>query len=315
VSKTLTDEDGDLGTTGDQVVTYYSYDPHGNVTWLVQRLPASAESLTELVVCVEYEYDLVSGKVTQVAVQPGRRDQFVHRYEYDHDQRIVAVYTSRDLVIWERDASYSYYPHGPLERLEMGTDSVQGLDYAYTINGWLKAINYPSLHPSDDKGADGATTGANPSYARDAWGMMLHYHADDFSKGTSQYDDGVGTWHLSNLSDLFNGNIAGWSWNSRRSNGATDTALGSRYRYDLVNRIRTDTVSLRGATSWQAPSTNWSSFYTYDGNGNIKTLYRADASGSMIDSLAYTYTANTNRLTHIDEQPHNDGTGPARPEC
>ncbi len=73
----------------------------------------------------------------EVRFQPNREDQFTHRYTYDRDNRLSAVHTSHDGVLWERDAEYEYYPHGPLRRISMGRDSVQGIDYTYTINGWL----------------------------------------------------------------------------------------------------------------------------------------------------------------------------------
>ena len=32
---------------------------------------------------------------------------------------------------------YYYYAHGPLARVEIGNDQVQGIDYADTLQGWL----------------------------------------------------------------------------------------------------------------------------------------------------------------------------------
>lgn len=55
------------------------------------------------------------------------------------------MYTARDstilLLFPEREAHYSYYKHGPLMRTVLGQLQVQGLDYAYTLQGWLKGIN------------------------------------------------------------------------------------------------------------------------------------------------------------------------------
>ncbi|KAB2892917.1 MAG: hypothetical protein F9K28_10780, partial [Bacteroidetes bacterium] len=302
ISRTMSDVDGDTTTTGDQVVTYYSYDPHGNVEWLVTKLPASDESLNPLVMCTAYDYDLISGKVKEVRLQPGRTDQFTQRYTYDHDQRITSVSTSRDGVTWEHEAAYAYFAHGPLKRMELGQDSVQGTDYAYTINGWLKGINMPSLNPDHDPGGDGAATGPNTGFARDAFGMILGYHEKDFVKSGSVYDSShttTSSWHVPNPTFLYNGNISSWAWNSRRTSGASDTAMASVYHYDLLNRIRTDSTRLRGATAWSAVGSHWQSSYTYDGNGNIQTLYRANATGSQMDNLTYTYTSGTNKLINI----------------
>ena len=73
----------------------------------------------------------------------GMLDQLIHKYSYDSDNRITEVYTSTDGVLWDRDARYHYYDHGPLARVELGEDNVQGLDYYYTLQGWLKGINIP----------------------------------------------------------------------------------------------------------------------------------------------------------------------------
>jgi YD repeat-containing protein len=70
------------------VTTYYSYDPHGNVEWMVQDIPLLGRK------SISYEYDLISGNVTRVAYNKGKADQFYHRYSYDEDNRIKSVQTS-----------------------------------------------------------------------------------------------------------------------------------------------------------------------------------------------------------------------------
>ena len=52
---------------------------------------------------ISYQYDLTSGNVTQVAYQPGKIDQFYHRYTYDADNRLLEVSTSPDGIIWSVD--------------------------------------------------------------------------------------------------------------------------------------------------------------------------------------------------------------------
>ena len=49
--------------------------------------------------------------------------------------------TSRDGILWARDARYEYYLHGPLHRTELGEAQVQGMDYAHTLQGWIKSMN------------------------------------------------------------------------------------------------------------------------------------------------------------------------------
>lgn len=123
-------------------------------------------------------------------------------YTYDHDQRITGVSTRSDGVIWENDASYKYFAHGPLQIIP------------------------------------------NPTY-------------------------------------LYNGNISSWAWS---------------------NRLRSDSVRKWDATSWAGSIYgDWHSNYTYDGNGNIETLYRNNQSSSQMDNLTYAYQSGTNKLTHVDD--------------
>ncbi|PBQ34772.1 hypothetical protein CNR22_24345 [Sphingobacteriaceae bacterium] len=68
--------------------------------------------------------------------------------------------TSRDGQLWDRDAHYEYYAHGPLKRNVLGEDLVQGLDYIYTVQGWLKSLNSPSLSKTDDPGRDNGSSGS-----------------------------------------------------------------------------------------------------------------------------------------------------------
>ncbi|MGL4598049.1 MAG: hypothetical protein ACRCYO_10990, partial [Bacteroidia bacterium] len=103
----------------------------------------------------DYKYDLWSGNVNEVAYQQGKYDQYYHRYYYDADNRLRSVYTSKEGLIWEKEAKYFYYAHGPLARTELGDRQVQGQDYAYTINGWIKGVNSNTLDATRDIGKDG----------------------------------------------------------------------------------------------------------------------------------------------------------------
>ncbi|BAV08134.1 RHS repeat domain-containing protein [Filimonas lacunae] len=136
--------------------THFSYDIHGNVDTLLQdyRIGAMADGGNRFKKIV-YQYDLVSGKVNHVAYQPQSwaKDAFYHRYQYDAENRLTNVETSSDSIHWANDALYSYYKHGPLARLELG-NKLQGIDYVYTLQGWIKTVN-PSM-PSTDNG-DGSS--------------------------------------------------------------------------------------------------------------------------------------------------------------
>jgi YD repeat-containing protein len=141
--------------------TYYTYDVHGNVDTLLQDYQGlTAMSVTQnRFKLIAYNYDLISGKVNTVDYQPGQPDAFHHRYNYDAENRLTEVYTSRDSLVWERDASYVYYKHGPLARTILGQLQVQGIDYSYTLQGWLKGINQVFGGSKAIANGTGCTTG------------------------------------------------------------------------------------------------------------------------------------------------------------
>lgn len=138
----------------------------------------------------------------------------MHRYQYDSDNRITEVETSKDGKIWENDASYFYYSHGPLARTEIGDKKVQGIDYAYTIQGWIKGVNSEELAPAFDMGLDGGTAGTlahrqNSQVAQDAFGYSLSYFEGDYAARISGADNFLR--YSKNLpsssANLYNGNI------------------------------------------------------------------------------------------------------------
>src|SRR5690606_36574761 len=122
----------------------YSYDIAGNVKTLVRDFPTLA-ALNQQFKRIDYDYDLISGKVNMLSYNRSFGDQYYQLYEYDDDNRIIAVKTSSDGEIWNEDARYDYYKHGPLARMSLGEQRVQGVDYIYTIQGWLKSINGDAL--------------------------------------------------------------------------------------------------------------------------------------------------------------------------
>ena len=288
--------------------TYYSYDPHGNVKWLAQDIPGLGRKY------MRYEYDLLSNKVLYVAYQEGQLDAFDHRYGYDADNRLTDVYTSSDGELWDRDAHYAYYAHGPLRRLTLGQDQVQGLDYTYTAQGWLKAINHPSLAPTADPGRDGAVQ-TPASGVPDAFGMALSYFAGDYRNTASSLDPT----HAANATaplftpiptrSLYNGNIA--TWQSRTQGLASESTpyrpgISEAYTYDQLNRIVASQEHTAAGGVWTGVN-SYRTNYTYDANGNLVTLQRRNSNGQVpIDSLLYHYAqitgGHTNKLEWVEER-------------
>ncbi|MFD2561873.1 DUF6443 domain-containing protein, partial [Aquimarina rubra] len=268
---------------------FYAYDIHGNVKEVVQHNKQMAIDPTNSISGIknlEYEYDLISGNVQRVIYQKGKPDQFIHKYEYDADNRIVNVQTSDDNMIWEKDASYQYFAHGPLARTELGNAKVQGMDYAYTLQGWLKGVNSETLSPDYDLGNDGA---AGSKVAKDAMGFSLSYYGATDSTRPGDYTS-VGN---TSTTAFANGNTAGKNlYNGNIKQMITslidndESMLGlqrNEYEYDQLNRIK----QMQGYDG--SGNENYNTTYDYDNNGNLEKLMRTDHTGAVMDNFTYNY--------------------------
>ena len=306
-----------------KATTYYSYDIHGNVDTLVQDYGNSTENPNAMNTTIAggntnrwkkmvYNYDLISGKVNEVAYQPGLKDAYYHRYSYDSENRLTDVETSTDRIIWEKDARYSYYKHGPLARVIVGQQQVQGIDYAYTIQGWLKGVNSSSVADGTfDMGGDGVASSPTPiQVARDAYGFSLNYFTGDYKKIGTGADAFVNTtFNLTNVDNnvvakpLYNGNIAAMFINIPKLGNAQ--LYG--YKYDQLNRIKS-MDAFRGFTnssntftgSNPTASADYKERAGYDANGNIISYVRnGNAARNSMDNMTYAYKPGTNQLDKV----------------
>ncbi len=298
------------GTGEHQQATYYSYDIHGNVYELLQDYNSGAMKATgNRFKKIAYNYDLISGKVNSVAYQPGAIDAFYHRYSYDAENRITLAETSADKVVWEKDAQYNYYKHGLLARTVIGELQVQGIDYAYNLNGWLKGINSTSVGDgSFDIGSDGKIGSANSLVARDVFGFSLNYFDNDYKSIASSVSNTFFSNALSltntdgnkTANQLYNGNIAAVLVNIPKIGEAQ--LYG--YKYDQLNRIKsmdafTGLANTSNIFTSQAVS-KYKERITYDANGNIFTYKRnGDLARIAMDDMLYSYKPNTNQLDKV----------------
>ncbi|WPV63880.1 RHS repeat-associated core domain-containing protein [Chitinophaga sp. LS1] len=284
--------------------TFYTYDIHGSIDTLLQYYrEGPMYQYYNRFKKVVYQYDLISGNVNFVAYQPGQKDAFYHHYIYDAENRLINVETSHDSIYWENDAYYEYYKHGPLARAVIGQQQVQGIDYAYTLQGWLKGVNSTALTPLFDMGGDGAS---GSLVAKDVFGFGLHYFGSreytTINTSVKPFAIAVGN------SPLFNGNISAISQNIT----TIGTPLEYTYSYDVLNRL-TGMIANKGLdslnNSWTNAFTALTDFtesVTYDGNGNILTYNRngnKTFAGSPLgmDSLTYHYRPGTNKLSYVTD--------------
>jgi RHS repeat-associated protein len=316
-----------------EAATFYSYDIHGNVSTLLQDYRQGVmNDANNRFKKIEYHYDLISGKVNEVAYQAGKIDAFYHRYSYDAENRLTTVATSRDKVFWQQEASYKYYKHGPLARTVLGDLRVQGLDYAYTLQGWLKGVNSSSVGEGNfDMGADGKAGTVNELIARDAFGFMLNYFNNDYKpiNPTANTVAGspfvlAGRHDLNNIDgqqvagQLFNGNIASMFVNIPK----LGTANLYGYKYDQLNRIRSMDVfngfNNTNNTFTGIPSAiqDYKERVSYDANGNILSYQRNGAAahgGVNMDKLTYQYERvasgklHSNKLRYVFDEINSAG--------
>ena len=303
--------------TGDS--SLYSYDILGNVKTLVQHVNALvAVDAANGKKQIDYEFDFISGKVNMVSYQQGKGDQFFYKYQYDANNRVAQTYSSRDKLIWNEEASNTFYLHGPLARTELGHLKVQGIDYAYTLQGKLKGINGDALDAAKEIGNDAQTGTIFSRVSKDAYSQQLGYYNNDYkpiggsnAQAFSQHIYQAPSTFEASGNQLFNGNISYTTLAlSKINNGAT---TGYTYGYDQLNRL----TEMRQHTS----TGNWSNSniinaygesIAYDANGNILKYLRqgANVTGMPVDmdSLTYNYNHNgngnliNNKLTYVRDQ-------------
>ncbi|MCK9640116.1 MAG: hypothetical protein M0R39_09430 [Prolixibacteraceae bacterium] len=307
--------------------SHYTYDIEGNVYQLIQDYPNGIIGDKSM----EYDYDLQSGKVNWITYQRGFMDQFIHKYSYDAANRLTQVKTSTNGVVWETDAEYKYYCHGPLARMELGSDKVQGLDYMYTLQGWIKGVNGTTDTTKTDMGQDGIiapivpgtpptspqifTIGGIPVYmytigmlfgngfngpgygainnpvARDAFGYVLDYYPADYT--AIQGNNCLDGLQSSAglVKPLYNGNISRM-YTQIKTLGNN----GYNYTYDQLNRITSQHAwKISGTSMSMLQNDAYGGTFGYDADGNIenKTQHGTAATPAM-DNLDYFYydTAN-----------------------
>ncbi|MBK7794848.1 MAG: hypothetical protein IPJ64_00500 [Saprospiraceae bacterium] len=192
--------------------------------------------------------------------------------------------------------------------MELGPDKSQGLDYQYTLQGWIKGVNgigfqNKSFEPGKD--SDPSNTNINKLVARDAAFYNIGYNSSDYKPIKSSLLFGLAkpdlTWPKftsilsSNNNDkgLYNGNISYLLKQYPGAVGFTDSIYAQTFRYDQLHRINTDSTYLFSNTSgFWANSPKHSSNYAYDANGNLTRLSRfATSTTSAMDSLNYYYSS------------------------
>ena len=300
--------------------THYTYDEHGNVIELVHENPSLDHLLNQRHKLIEYEYELISGNVSKVIYQKNQLDQFMHKYEYDADNRLASVYTSHDGTNWDKDAKYLYYEHGPMARVEIGDKQVQAEDYFYTIHGWIKGMNSNQIATYTDPGKDGASTTAYNSIltgfhqyiGKDAAAYTLNYYNQGTQKDyvpikahntSTDGDPLMSTANIrgsSNINlntdapDLYNGNISSMVTTIKNMDinildeSSTNT-LGMKtpfpqiaaYKYDQLHRIK----KMKTFREYSASSNEWNSPSASTYTTSYYNTFTYDLNGNILSQF------------------------------
>lgn len=277
--------------------TWYSYDERGRVVATLKLLIG----LSNKYITTTYSYHPVGG-IQEVAYQPGiAGEQFYHSYEYFADGTLAASYIHLTKPVYDQNnkpvsfdqkvASYEYYKHGPLKTIHLA-DKKQSLNYFYTPEGWLKAINHPSL--ADNKAL---------------FGEELHYYVGDYNK--------IASTSSSLPEPHFNGTVAGKTWRSITGFGAgpsytpTISSGGYRYSYDKKSQLKAAEYGTLNTSNAFVDGTNVfdENNLSYDLNGNIKALNRYDQFDVNFPTTRlskYTYRSNANTLLSVQATPNTE---------
>ncbi|MEL6867232.1 MAG: hypothetical protein AAFP19_22595, partial [Bacteroidota bacterium] len=281
--------------------TFYKYNHNG-------QLVASLKKYPELgLKTVDYQYDCFGRLVQSTFQQTDATEKFSHLYSYDLNGQIRTVETQKANELPKLHSSYEFYKLGQLRRTELG-DNLQGVDYTYTVDGALKAINHPSLY-SYDPGRDGYS-GNHSDVAKDVFGMTIDYHSNDYVRKGTRINYGQD--NLAN--DFHDGRIKSIRWNTRND---LQSAFAREhmfvYEYDWKQQL-TDAQYGQYIVNFQVNNNQGNGGFsnpvhgaylqasggayevqgiTYDANGNILSLERQNDSGEDLDHLSYIYEHST----------------------
>jgi RHS repeat-associated protein len=271
--------------------------------------------------------DYFTGLTAQSSYQLNNVHEYL-RYYFSYDANLkptitelmYGTYTGATNTL----STNSYDKSGRLKRVVIGKN-YQGLDYVYTLNGGLKAINHPGLDPGLDRGGDSEDySGTGSGVNKDLFGETMDFYYDDYIRGNTNVGNSI-----SFANSKYDGQIYATRFKTRSQVNSTNTGadyinypststqlitstnyfqqeLRFEYTYDQFNQLGT---SIFGTYNNSTGAFTQRSEYAetgfggndiaYDKNGNIIELTRQAYGGTILDDLNYSYGTNDNKLTSI----------------
>ena len=292
-------------TTTDFYVTRYTYNYNGQ---LIGKVATSAIDPSKD--DAEISYLDFKGRLLQQLVYDQKDAlsygsyQFLTRnnMSYDPMGRPLRVYhrinSNPEILL----ASYKYNRLGQLVERNLHSENnggsfLQSIDYRYNIRGWLASINSASLAntmtstPVADACGNVNLAKTNDD-ANDLFGMELLYNEGFLYAKNNGSCDLV-------QAPMYDGKISGIRWRTNNPMSAFNQERAYMYLYDQQDRLGYAQSLLKPANGDWTVSPMVKEVPTYDHNGNLTSLQRTDASGTVVDQLSYVY--NGNQLTRVDD--------------
>jgi len=276
-----------LGTTKWlKAVTYYDVDYQPLKTIVDNHLGGVDVATTE------YDYTGQIIKTYYDHTSTYESLNLLEEYEYDEAGRLINTFQTTNGQTKVLASNNVYNEMGnQIERNLHSTDGgnsfLQSVDYRSNIRGWLTSMNNADLNSN-----------ALNNDANDLFGMEL-----DYTNGTTVAGK--------TIAGNFNGNIATAKW---QSNNLEDTPKKQifGYEYDNLNRITSSTFAADNSGNWTKDENFYNTSYTYkDAQGGFDKVTREGRSGeattATIDDLAYSYYANTNQISKVDDTATDEG--------
>jgi RHS repeat-associated protein len=312
---------------------WYNYDKAGrsmaSITQITEAdFVAKTSSLDECIKTNEINYNYFTGLTNTSTYQNNEiTEKLQYQFSYDANYRpILTTLTFGNST--HNLSAYSYNKTGRLKRVVVG-NNYQGLDYIYTLNGSLKAINHPGLDQSLDPGFDrGDYSGNSTQVNKDLFGEIIEYYHNDYIRSNnvmgnsinptnSQYNGLIHTIRFKTRDVVNNTNTGAnyINYGPTQTQVITNTnyqqqELAFSYTYDKFSQLATSTfgtynnlngnLTQRGEYAENGPN---GGDISYDQNGNITSLqrkaYNINNTPVLMDDLTYQNGSTTNRLNTV----------------
>ncbi len=302
-----------LGSSSTFLHTTFTYDAYGRVTNTAGNNYLNSGSSTAE--SVDMTYDWADNLLTQDRTHnPGSgattgTQNIDFEWQYDHMGRSINYFFYLNSPSNTHLAEYNYNNRDELIERNLHSNYQsslwawwQSIDYTYNDLGWLTKINSNSHYST----ATAFPTGCSPSLPSPTSPTRVRYPEDnDLFYLELQYDE---------LFSSSNGSITSMSGTAQKGGNISQIAWRARGRdrqsysftYDHLSRLKTSSYFDVNNSGTASATNRYNENLTYDIRGNITALgrngyYSSTCGYGQIDTLTYSYTSNTNRLSSITD--------------